>query len=323
MFTKSSILLFLLASLLFVISGCKNSKKHDQDKLIIFHAGSLSVPLKQISAEFQKENPTVEIFAEAAGSVACARKITDLNRPCDVMLSADHNVIDKFLIPGHAGWSLQFASNEMVIAFNEKSLHAAEINRSNWPEILTRKKVRYGRSDPNSDPCGYRTVMCLELADQMYDFPELAQSLLNKDIRYIRPKETDLLALLETHTIDYIFIYKSVAAQHQLKYITLSDSVNLNKPDHAEWYKNAVVKINGEKPGEKITQQGEPMIYGLTIPANSPNKELAVKYVAFLLNKDKGMKIMEQNGQPSLVPSPSQYWQNIPADLQQFALPVK
>ena len=45
--------------------------------------------------------------------------------------------------------------------------------------------------------------------------------------KYIRPKETDLLALLEAGEIDYLFIYRSVAGQHGLKMILLDDEINL------------------------------------------------------------------------------------------------
>lgn len=305
---------------LFLLQSCDQQSKQ---QLIIFHAGSLSVPVRQINEAFNELHPEVEIRPEAAGSVACARKITDLKQPCDVMLSADYNVIDKFLIPKYSSWNIKFASNEMVIAFTGNSAEAGKINSQNWPEILTNQKVRYGRSNPDSDPCGYRTVLCLKLSDRFYHQPELSGLLLPKDNIYIRPKETDLIALLETQTIDYIFIYRSVAVQHNLKYINLPDSVNLKNPALSDWYRTASVAIAGKAPGEKITQRGEPMIYGLTIPDNAPDRNLAVEYIRFLLSSDEGMKIMEENGQPSLVPSPSATWQNIPEALQPFALPAK
>lgn len=75
--------------------------------------------MKEIAAAFRKENPEVNIMMEAAGSVECARKITDLKKPCDIMASADYSVIDKFLIPGYADWNIRFASNEMAIVYNE------------------------------------------------------------------------------------------------------------------------------------------------------------------------------------------------------------
>ena len=62
--------------------------------LIIFHAGSLSVPMKEIKAEFNKLYPNVNVLMEPAGSVECARKITDLKKPCDIMAASDYKVID-------------------------------------------------------------------------------------------------------------------------------------------------------------------------------------------------------------------------------------
>ena len=308
-------LFFLYVFLLF---SCNNSS-NDQDRLIIFHAGSLSVPVKEISAAFNKQYPGIRILSEAAGSVACARKITDLGRECDVMLSADYTVINKFLIPEHADWNINFAGNEMALVFNEKSAFADQINQNNWPEILQRENVRYGRSDPDSDPCGYRTVLTLKLAEKYYSKPALSKRLLAKNNRYIRPKETDLLALLETHTLDYIFLYRSVAVQHGLPYLPLPDSINLSNPELDEWYVQAKVKIAGTKPGEKIVQQGEAMVYGLTIPKNAPNYEMAVEFVRFWLEKNRGRRILEENGQRALIPSPTKTYRKIPAEIKIFA----
>jgi molybdate/tungstate transport system substrate-binding protein len=316
---KLSALLFALLFLqILSFSGCKSSD--DQNRLIIFHAGSLTVPVKQIIEKFNERHPEVKIFSEAAGSVANARKITDLKRNCDVFLSADYNVINKFLIPDFASWNIHFAANEMVIAYHDLSALSKEINQENWIEILMNDKVRFGRSDPDSDPCGYRTLLCMQLAEKVFNDHGLLQSFLAKDTRYMRPKETDLIALLETNTIDYFFIYRSVAVQHNLKYVQLPDSINLKSHNLSGWYANASVEINGKKPGEKIIQTGEPMIYGLTIPDDAPNPDIALVFTEFLLSAD-GMAIMGKNGQPSLVPSAAKNFGLIPDKLKQFARP--
>ncbi|MHC5085740.1 MAG: hypothetical protein ACYSOV_09090, partial [Planctomycetota bacterium] len=70
---------FFLMSLFVIIMGCKkNNTQSINNELVIFHAGSLSVPFREISAEFNKQYPEIEIRAEAAGSRASARKICDL-----------------------------------------------------------------------------------------------------------------------------------------------------------------------------------------------------------------------------------------------------
>jgi molybdate/tungstate transport system substrate-binding protein len=287
--------------------------------LIIFHAGSLSVPMKEIASEFNKIYPGVKILAESAGSVASARKITDLDRPCDIMASADYSVIDKMLIPRYADWNIKFASNEMAIVYTGKSRYADKINPHNWYETLMKADVAYGRADPNSDPCGYRTVMMLQLAEKYYRKPGLAKKIMDKDQKFNRPKEVDLLALLESESIDYIFIYRSVAIQHKLKYLVLPDQVNLKNPAFAGLYSSVKVEINGSKPGAKETMSGEPMIYGVTILKDAPNKAAAEAFVAFMLSKNQGMKIMEKDGQPSVIPMPAQNFDKLPANLKPFA----
>ena len=78
-------------------------------KIIIFNAGSLTIPLAKMEKEFEAKYPGVNVLREAAGSRKCARKITDLKKPCDIMASADYTVIDQLLIPAYANWNIRFA----------------------------------------------------------------------------------------------------------------------------------------------------------------------------------------------------------------------
>ena len=291
--------------------------------IIIFHAGSLSVPFKTIAKEFEIAYPGTRVLLESAGSVACARKIIDLKKPCDIMASSDYKVIEDMLIPGFTGWHIPFASNEMVIAFNEGSRSSAIITADNWPGVLMSEDVFFGRADPNADPCGYRTVMTFQLASRYYNLPELEMKLSGKDQKYIRPKEVDLLALLEINEIDYIFIYKSVAVQHQLKYIELPEAINLENPAYNGEYSKAIVSINGTEPGKTMEMAGEAMIYSFTMLDSAPNKAVAEAFMSFLLDRDKGMKIMEQDGQRSVVPSQNKFYDKVPGPLKKFASPIK
>jgi molybdate/tungstate transport system substrate-binding protein len=289
-------------------------------KLIIFHAGSLSVPIKEICDSFKVLHPDVEILTEAAGSKECARKISDLKKPCDLMLSSDFQVIDQLLIPEYASWNIKFASNEMAIVYSEKSKYADQINGDNWYEILLKPDVAFARSDPNSDPCGVRALMTIDLAEIFYNQQGLAKEFVSKDLNFMRPKETDLLALLESGAIDYIFLYRSVAEQHHLKYVVLPDEINLKNESFAAYYEKVSVETNGKKPGEKIIEKGAPMVYGFTIPKNAPNPALALAFAEFLLG-DTGERIMQSNGQPSVVPSSCKTYEKIPQNLKRFAKP--
>jgi len=320
---RKKIIFLGLLLFLFGIQSCQNKNKKKQTgglggDLIIFHAGSLSFPFKLIVEEFEKENPNINVLLEAAGSVACARKITDLKKECDIMASADYQIIDRFLIPEYADWNISFASNEMVIAYTDRSKMNRQISSLNWPEILAMPDIIYGRSDPNSDPGGYRTVMAMQLEALRKNRPAILE-LLNKDENFMRPKEVDLLGLLEANVLDYIFIYRSVAQQHNLKIISLNDSVNLSYSYLADWYSSAQVDISGKKPGEYENLKGSPMVYGITQLKNAPNPELAKAFLEFFFDADKGMKIIMEQGQGSVIPSKTATYSQIPEFLKKFA----
>lgn len=287
-----------------------------KEKISIFHAGSLSVPFAEIEASFEAKYPQYDIQREAAGSRACARKITDIKKPADVMASADYKVIDNLMIPNNAKFNAQFATNEMAIAFTDKAKYANEITTENWPEIFLREGVKVGHSDPNMDPCGYRSMLVTKIAESYYNIPGLFDKLFgygesfqtgeeDKNKVIVRPKETDLLGLIEAGMYDYLYIYKSVAEQHNLRYLELPEEVSLKSNKFAHEYKKATFKINGKKPGEWITKKGGPMVYGITVAENdiSPvNKEGAVLFVKYVLSEE-GQKIMKKNGQGVIAPA--------------------
>ena len=286
-----------------------------KEKIIIFHAGSLSVPFSQIEKEFEKKYPQYDVLREPAGSVACARKIVDLNKKADIFASADYKVINDLVIPQYAKFNALFATNEMVIAYTNHSKYNKEINQNNWTDILLKKGVKVGHSNPNLDPCGYRSVLVVKLASIYYNKPNFYNKLMgykeyykngieNKNKIIVRPKETDLLSLLEIGAIDYLFIYKSVAKQHNLKFIELPPQINLSSNKYKDYYKQVSFKIIGKKPGEFIEKIGAPMVYGVTILENEYlpiNKKGAILFVKFLLSK-KGEEIMEKNGQGTINP---------------------
>lgn len=288
-------------------------------ELIIFHAGSLAVPFRELKSTFQELHPGVDIKMEAGGSVANARKVIDLERPCDIIAVSDYRVIDEMLIPGHATWNIKFAANEMVIAFTEHSAHHEILDSLNWYSVLSREDVRYARSDPDQDPCGYRTVLTLKLAERYYGKPGLADLLLAKDNEYIRPKEVDLLALFETGTVDYVFNYRSVARQHQLLFQQLPQEVNLKEPGLVDLYATVTTDISGKEPGMKITIKGEPMLYSMTILTGAPNPLNAMAFTEFLLSA-QGQQIMEACGQPSVVPSATASFDQVPEQLKEYAV---
>jgi len=308
---------FLLLMFVLAVTGCRNNSPGKQNTIVIFHAGSLSVPFKQLAIEYEKRNPGIRILMEPAGSLVCARMITELKKVCDIIASADYLVIDKLIVPQYASWSIRFATNEIVIAFQEKSKYSSEIDSSNWIDILLRDDVTYARSDPDSDPCGYRSVLTLKLAEKYYSRQGLENKLTSKNRDFIRPKEVDLVALVEANAVDYMFQYKSVAIQHGLKYVELPDYINLGDYAKNDVYKSVSLDVTGSTPGSKMTVKGDYINYSLSVLSGSVNKDGAVDFVSFLLSKE-GMEIFRKNGQDPIVPFSTEQPEMIPQKLKKY-----
>ena len=293
---KSTVAVFVLSAILLAgdISGI----------VTIFHAGSLAVPLEIIEDQFEAMYPDVDVRRESAGSVACARKITELGREdCDIMASADYRVIDNMLIPDFASWNAIFATNRMVLAYTPGSRFADEINADNWIEILQKDVVEWGHSDPDADPCGYRTLLVLQLAEEYYCIPGVAVSLLeNRDERNIRPRSVELISLLESGHLDYAFEYLSVAVQHDLEYVDFPSEINLGDPDFADLYATVSTEIAGSSPGETRTVTGAPIAYGITLINRAPNTDAAIAFLEYMLSPDGGLVVLAEMGQPPFIP---------------------
>ena len=283
------------------------------EKLVIFHAGSLEYPLSLLEKIFEKKYSGVDVVRLAGGSVAISRKIVELGKKADVLAVADYKVIEEILFPNnYSDWYIVFASNEMVLAYTNQSKYADEINASNWYEILLRSDVYWGHSDPDLDPCGYRTLLVLQLAEKYYNVPNLYEEIVNNTNEIIRPKSVDLLALLESGQIDYAFEYRSVAVQHGLNFVDLPDEIDLGHYQYSDFYSQANYTLSNG-----VTIVGEPILYGITIPNNAENKKRAIEFIQLLFSEE-GQEVFDQSGQPFIYPGLTNNVSKVPQELRDY-----
>lgn len=288
----------------------------------VFLAGSLTVPFEEIKAEFEADHKNIVVELEPAGSVACVQKITETGKEADVLALADYSLIPNMMMPDHADWYLIFAKNRMTLAYTENSLYADEVTSENWYEILRREDVKWGFSNPNLDPCGYRTPMVIQLAELEYGDDQIFEDLVashsaitsaesegiyiidanKEDLQpdtekiTIRDKSVELVSLCQSGGLDYAFEYSSVAKQHGLLYLELPESIDLSDIEYIETYAKVMIEITtGMNPGM-------PIVYGITIPKNAPNPKMAVKFVEYVIN-DIGQDVFTENGQPPITPA--------------------
>jgi molybdate/tungstate transport system substrate-binding protein len=176
---------------------------------------------------------------EAHGSVACRRLLVDGLRDPDAVALADPR-----LFSGLAERVTCFATNALVVAVAPDS---AAADHDDWRTLLSDPSVSLGRTDPQRDPLGYRTVMALRLADGID-----AEAVLDRSTVF---PETGLLRTLEAGGIDAAVAYRNMAVEHDLPSLELPDRIDFSNPDFADAYAEASVELDDR------TVTGSPIRY--------------------------------------------------------------
>lgn len=348
-----------IAIILVMLCGIVGCSQEEEGTLTIYHAGSLAVPFEQLEAIFEEDNPKIDILRESGGSAAMISKsITEEDAgedPPDIIASADYIlIIDRMYEGGYAEWNIIFARNTMVLCYRDNAPFVNDIvsGTRTWYDVLRNEDVVWGHSDPDADPCGYRSMMVFQLAQKYYydeaatfgNTPdENANGLYDACIpgseqergrnsqgnEMVRTKSVDLVALLESGDLDYAFEYRSVAVQHGLNYLELDDAVNLAQVGeigksgitYKDFYAKASVQLK-TSTGEYSSTKGAAVVYGITIPKNAKNYDAAVKFIKLLLSSE-GKQIMEvDNGQPLLNPPKCDNIDKLPAELKELVSPM-
>lgn len=300
-----------------LLTGYSLTRRAETAELRVLCAGSLAIPLEEVAEAFESENFGVKVVVEPSGSLLAIRKITELGKSADILVVSDSNLIQELMIPEHADFYISFASNELVLAYTDVSRYSDDVNSDNWFKVLTRPDVKYGIANPNDDPCGYRSLMALALAEEHYGEEGLFQRLIaeksnilfsktGKNFQIyvpldfgpkhgsnliVRSKAEDLVPLLKSGMIDYAFQYKSVAAQHGLRYVELPAEIALGDPRLSDFYRSVTIFLfYGSEKQEVVV--GQPIMYGLTVPKSCKNRDLAIKFINFMLSED-GKAIFE------------------------------
>jgi molybdate/tungstate transport system substrate-binding protein len=268
----------------------------DEDgTLVVYNAGSLARPLRAALDTFAKRE-RVRIEQENAGSLETARKLTELGKIPDLIALADAEVFPGYLMPAHVSGYVEFARNRMVLAYTDRSRYADEMSTDNWWRIAQRPSVEVGRSDPELDPNGYRTLLTWQLAELHLGERGLAERLAARSpARNVRPKEADLVGLLQAGEFDYIWSYESMARSMDMRYVTLPAEVDLSDPAHADLYGRASVEVRGAAANATVTFRGQPIVYAFAVPDSAPHRVLGERFARFLLSGE-GRAVLRSEG---------------------------
>ncbi len=273
----------------------------------VMYAGSLvSLFEKKVGPGFQTATGFTYL-GEGKGSVAIANNIKDKVRTPDVFVSADPTVnksLQGAANGNYVSWWVNFARTEMVIGWSPKSnfasdLQAAKTGKKTWESVLQEPGLRLGRTDPELDPKGYRTLFMFQLDEQQRAADSgLTQRVLGppSNPSQIFPEE-QLVARLQAGELDAGFFYTIEAVEAALPYLTLPASINQGDPGQASHY--ASVNYMNKK-GQVF--QGSPILYTATVPSTVKNEQGAESFVQYLLSKD-GQALLVREGLLSTLPA--------------------
>jgi molybdate/tungstate transport system substrate-binding protein len=254
--------------------------------LSVMNAASITRPVRAALDSFAARTGT-KYEMEPGSSLEIARRLTELHRTPDVVLLADPEVFPQLLMPQYVRWYSLFARNRIVLAYTDGSRGAANINVENWRTVVTQPGVEVGRSDPNTDPSGYRALLTMQLAERHYhDRGLFARLLAAASERNVRPREADQVALLQAHELDYIWTYQNLAENDGLRFVKLPDDIDLGNPADSAAYSRASTRVAGRRPGDTLTMRGAPIVFAVTIPVQAGNRAIAERFVGYLLSAD-------------------------------------
>jgi len=300
-------------------AGCTS-----RSEVIVFHAASLSRLFGELGDAFEREHADLRLRAEPSGSQEAVRKVTELGLTTDLVAVADASIIERMLMPQRARWNLVFASNEIVLAHKDHSRFTAEVTTDNWPDVLLRAGVRLGRVNPDTAPIGYYQLLAWQLCELAHPgdphWQQLEQRLRGRvAAEQVVADEGLLLGLLESRSIDYAFMFRSTAEDHNLKITALEPACNLGRVDLAAGYAQAStpVRMQGAQP---IEVRGAPITYGLTIVEGAPHQAAAEQLVALLLG-ETGQRALLRAGFKPLRPPASTGTAALPGSLRPLVAP--
>ena len=235
------------------------------------------------------------------GAFALARLIAGHQLAADVFVSVTPGPVRVLQRAGLAGEAVPVASTDMVIAYAPKSrfgpqMEAAAKGQAKWYDVLRAQGLRFGRTDPLTDPQGRNIVFTIMLAERFYDVPGLTKAVLGPLVNPAQIfTEPSLLSRLEGGQIDASSAYRSAAVSHQLPFVSLPPEINLRDPSlDAAWYSKVSLSLPNPGGGTQVVRP-EPLVFYAVVPTDAPNPALGREFVAYLTTAE-GQKAFRDHG---------------------------
>jgi len=224
-----------------------------------------------------------DLQGRAQGSTGLATLIAAGSIRPDVFISVTPGPMRTVIAAGKTDRAIPIARTEMVIAYSPNSQFAAELAKcadagaKPWWQILQTPGLRFGRTDPNTDPQGLNIIFTMQLAADYYHQPDLVDRILGSQINSQQIfMEPQLMARLQAGQLDAGSAYRTQPDSFELPFVTLPSEINLGDAAMESAYKTATVTLNGK------TLHPAPLIFYAAVLKDAPHPESAARFVNWL-----------------------------------------
>jgi molybdate/tungstate transport system substrate-binding protein len=258
----------------------------DLASLDVAYAGSMGSmmegPIKSAAARILK----IEFHGRAQGSSALAQLIVGGSIRSDVFIPVTPGPALTVLRAGKADFAQPIAHTEMVIAYSPKSKFASRFDaaakgKENLWKILLEPGLRFGRTDPVTDPQGRNIIFTMMLAAKTTSQPDLAEKILGPAINEKQIfTEPTVMARLQSGELDASSAYKIQPGPLNLPYVPLPAAINLSGQDVRNDHPDVTLSVGGK------SYAPEPLIYYAAVLKDAPNAKGAAGFVEWLKGEE-------------------------------------
>ncbi|MGC8508166.1 MAG: extracellular solute-binding protein [Thiomonas sp.] len=269
--------------------------------LSVAYAGSMGALMDKALGPTIAKQDHVQYQGQGAGAFGLAHLIAAKQINPDVFVSITPGPIEVLQKAGLIDTAVPVASTQMVIAYSDKSKYAADFKaaaegKMPWYAVLQKPGIRFGRTDPKTDPQGRNIVFTMLLAEQFYKKPGLADKILgstqNPQQIFTEPS---LLSRLESGQLDATSGYLSAVISHKLPYIKLPEQINLSDPGMIQdWYSKVHFSIKLPN-GKTDTLSTQPLVFYAAVLKNAPNPRAGEAFVK-LMTSAQGQSMFKEYG---------------------------
>ncbi len=260
----------------------KSEQGTEPAPLSVAYAGSMASVMEGPVKEAAARSLRLELRGQGQGASALAQLIVGGSLTPDVFVSVTPGPMGLVLKAGKAATAVPVAATRMVIAYSPHGrfrahFDAAREGKMEWWRVLETPGLRFGRTDPGTDPQGRNIIFTMMLAAKKYGQPDLVERVLGP---MLNPRqislETSVPSRLQSGELDAASAYRIQPGAFHLPFLNLPHDVDLSGS-----------AVHTRNPEIELTVGGktfvpEPLVYYAAALRNAKNPAGAEAFLRWL-----------------------------------------